>query len=121
MATYAPAPELEYIASTLISKYSHCLPDLNVDKLGFLWELDAKAKPDDGALKMGVTKKIDASTKVFFDDKHYVIIVFRQRWEQCTPAQQHNQVFDCLLKCNWDGEKVISNPYLTDKDSEESE
>jgi hypothetical protein len=106
MASYAPAPELENIASTLIRKYSHCLPDLSVEKLGFLWELDAKAKEEDGALRMGITKKIDASTKIFFDDKHYVIIIFRNRWDQCSPAQQHNQVFDCLLKCNWDGEKL---------------
>ena len=105
MATYAPAPELENIASTLIHKYSHCLPDLNIDKLGFLWELDAKAK-DESAVNMGATKKLDAATKVFYTDKDYVLILFRNRWDACSPAQQHNEIFSLLLKCNWDGEKL---------------
>jgi putative metallopeptidase len=106
MSTYAPAPELENIAKTFIKKYAHCLPELNVDKIGFLWELDKKAKEENGAMGMGLTKKIDASTKVFFDDKYYVVIVFRNIWDQCSPAQQHNEVFSLLLKCNADGEKL---------------
>jgi predicted metallopeptidase len=101
MATYVPAPELEQIARSLITRYSHNLPDLNVEKIGFLLELDSPSKT-----KLAITKKVDKALKIYYSDKDYIIIFFQKRLDELTPAQRHILVFHELLHCNWDGEKL---------------
>ena len=105
MATYVPAPEIESVMRNLQRRYSHSFGELNFDKVILLWELDAKFDEEKNQ-PFAVTKKIDKALKVQYPDKDYVVIIFRERWDAKTPAQQNLTVMDCMYKMDWEGEKI---------------
>lgn len=101
MATYVPAPTVENIAKSLINRYTHNLGELNVEKIGFLWEIDTEPKT-----KLAVTKKVDSALKIYYSEKDYIIIFYQKLWDTLVPAQQHILVFHELLHCEPLGEKL---------------
>jgi hypothetical protein len=101
MATYVPDMETQAIARNLMRRYSYLLGELNIEKIGFLKELDSPSKT-----KLAVTKRVDGATKIYYSDKDYIIIFFDQRWQELTPAQRNILVLHELMHCQADGESM---------------
>jgi len=92
---------IRQIAVELKRKFPNNLSEANLENIVFMSELESPSKT-----KLAVTKKMDKAWKAIYPDSHYLVIVFRQRWDNLTLAQKHILVFHQLMFCEFDGEKL---------------
>jgi hypothetical protein len=99
MATFVLSDDLRVMARNLQRKFTTNFGELNLDKIVFLKELDAKPKN-----KIATTKQIGKAEKVIYGQHDYIVIVYQKRWIDLLPAQKNLHLMQQLLKCKWDGD-----------------
>jgi predicted metallopeptidase len=96
------APDLEEIAEKLIEKYPETLGHLSVDRISFFW--DTESKPKNTLARC--TKVSDLMKSTFGNTRDFVIVFYKQKFEDMTPAQLNITIFHELLHCGEDGDII---------------